>query len=134
MNLADVMDDVGAALSAIDGLRVFAYSADSVVAPAAIVGWPDPLEYDNAMARGADRQTVPLWVMVGRLDARTTRTRMAVYLDGSGPASVKAAIEAHVYTACDSVRVTTAEVDAYIVGAVEYLGAKFELDIIGKGA
>lgn len=133
MNIADVMDELGTALDAVDGLRVFPYSADRITPPAAIVGWPDPITYDTTMARGADTLAVPLFVLVGRLDARTSRDRLAVYLDGSGSSSIKATVEAGTYTAFDSVRVQEARVEAMTVAGVEYLGAIFQLDLIGTG-
>ena len=133
MNLGDVMDELGTALETIDGLRVFPYWADRVTPPAAIVAWPDPVTYDATMARGADQMTVPVIVLVGRFDARSTRDRLAIYLDGTGASSVKAVLEAAEYTACDSVRVASATVDSYSVAAVDYLGAEFSLDIFGTG-
>jgi hypothetical protein len=133
MNIADAMDEIGTALGAIDELRVFPYNADRVTPPAAIVGWPDPLVYDITYARGADKFTLPLYLVVARLDARNTRNRLAKYLDGSGDFSVKAAVEAGTYTVFDSVRVAEAALDSYMIGGTEYLGAEFSLDIVGPG-
>lgn len=134
MNVASLMDELGAALETVDGLRVFPYSADKVSPPAAIVGWPDPLTYDATMARGADQLTLPVYVMVGRLDARTSRDRLALYLDGAGESSIKAAIDGGTYTACDSARVASANVEALASGGVEYLGAVFDVEITGSGS
>lgn len=133
MNIADVMDELGTALGAVDGLRVFPYSADKVTPPAAIVEWPENVNYDTTMARGSDQLDFLVTVVVGRFDARTTRDRLAKYLDGAGDASVKAAIEGAIYTAFDTVRVTTATVDSYTIAGVVYLGAEFKLDITGQG-
>lgn len=134
MNLADVMDELGTALETIDGLRVFPYFADRIVPPAAVLAWPDPITYDETLGRGSDHITLPLFVMVGRFDARTTRDRLAQYLAGNGDASVKAAIESGTYTALDSVRVASVTVDSYTSAGVELLGAEFSLDIVGRGA
>jgi hypothetical protein len=134
MNIADVMDEIGTALETIDGLRVFPYYADKVNPPAAVLAWPDPLTYDSTMARGSDEITLALIVLVGRFDARTTRDRLALYLDGSGGSSVKEALETATYTAFDSVRVASATVDSYTSAGIELLGAEFSLDITGRGA
>jgi len=134
VNIADLMDELGEKLGDIEGLRVFPYSADSFTPPAACVGWPDPLTYDGAMARGMDSLTLPVWVVVGKFDARTARDALAAYLDGSGDRSVKAALESGPYLACDSVRVATATVDVVVSGAVEYLGAVLQVEITGQGA
>lgn len=133
MNIANVMDEIGAVLDTIDGLRVFPYSAASVRPPAAIVGWPDPITYDTTMARGSDQLTVPLYVVVGTADARSARDALAVYLDGSDTKSIKAAVEGGTYTAFDTVRVQEARVDSFSIAGTDYLGAVFQLDITGQG-
>jgi hypothetical protein len=134
MNIADVMDELGVALDTVAGLRVFPYSAAKVTPPAAMVVWPDPLDYDSTMARGMDRMTLPVVVLVGMLDARSSRDTLAQYLDGSGSHSIKAAVEAGAYAACDTVRVMSATVQAYTVAATTYLGVEFSVDVIGQGA
>lgn len=133
MNLGDVMDEIGAAVATIDGVRVFPYSADRIIPPAALVVWPDEITYDTAMRRGGDRHTVPLWLVVGKLDARTTRDALSQYIDGAGDASVKAAVDDGTYTACDSVRVMSATVQSVSIAGVDYLAAHFLLDVIGSG-
>lgn len=133
MNIANVMDEMGAALDTIAGLNIFPYSANRITPPAAIVGWPDPLQYDIAMRRGGDRLTMPVWVVVGKVEARSARNRLAVYLDGANAGSVKAALDGATYTACDSVRVTEATVDGVTIAGVEYLGAIFQTDVLGPG-
>lgn len=135
LKLNDVMDDLGSALGSIPGLRVFPYWADKVVPPAAVVGWPDPLTYDQTMRRGSDRVTdLPVFVMVGKVDARTSRDQLAVYADGAGARSVKTVIEAHPATAWDVATVTRAEFGTVTVGGVEYLSATFYIDISGSGS
>lgn len=133
MNVATLMDELGAALETIPGLRVFPYSVDRVTPPAAIVGWPEPLTYDGTYGRGMDSLTLPIYVLVGRVDARSARDVLAAYLDGSGSGSVKAAIDGGTYTACDSARVATANVEALTSGGVEYIGAVFDVEITGSG-
>jgi hypothetical protein len=133
MNLANVMDELGVALENVAGLRVLPYSADRITPPAAIVGWPDPIAYDTTMVRGGDTVTMPLFVVVGKIDARSARDRLAIYLDGAGAASIKAVVESGTYTAFDSVRVQEARVDGISVAGTEYLGAIFQLHIIGPG-
>jgi len=136
MNLADVMDDLGAACATIEGLRVFPYWADRISPPAAIVGWPDPLTYDVAMRRGGDQAEMQLWVVAGRVDARSARDTLARYCDGSGPHSIKQAIDGYnaTATAYDSARVMRVEFSNIIVAAIEYISALFYIDVIGKGA
>jgi hypothetical protein len=86
------------------------------------------------MARGPDQVELPVMVMVGKVDARSSRDAVAAYANGSGSGSVKAAIESHTPTAYDSARVTRCEFGVISVAGTEYLAATFYLDIIGSGA
>lgn len=134
MDLAAVMDEVAAHLKPIDGLRVYAYPPDDVTPPAAVVAYPDTLTYDATYGRGTDRMSVPVVVLVGKVSDRASRDRLAVYADGSGERSFKAALEVEDYTTCDFVRVESAEFDVMRMAGVDYLAATFTLDIAGEGA
>lgn len=134
MLLSDVMDDLGQALETISGLRVFPYWARSVHPPAAIVAWPDPLNYDATMGRGSDRCEMLVMLVVGNVDSRSSRNELAAFLDGSGDRSVKRVIESHIPFAYDSARVQRANVAVMTIAAVEFLSATFHVDVIGKGA
>lgn len=133
MNLADVMEELAAKLSVIDGLNVFAYPPDAVPEPAAIVGYPETIDFDQTYVRGADRMTLPVLVVVGKYTDVGTRDLLAKYCNGSGPASVKVAIESAEYSSCDSVVVTTADFDVLRIGGTDYMAALFTLDITGSG-
>jgi hypothetical protein len=133
VNVAAVMDALGVRLEEIGGLRVYPYSADRVTPPAAIVGWPEPITYDGTLARGLDSMTFPVWIVVGRVDARSARDTLAAYLDGSGTSSVKAALDGGTYTACDSVRVSTAHVESVSIAGTDYLAAILDVEVIGQG-
>jgi hypothetical protein len=139
VNIGSVMDEIGTALRAIAGLRVFPYNTNSIngSVPAAIVALPDEIEYDATMARGSDSTNLDVYVMVAAVDKRTGRDLLAAYLDGSGARSVKAKVDSSatvVYTTCDVVRVAKASVEMITSGGVDYLGAVFTLEITGKGA
>jgi len=133
VDLAAVMDEMGTALETIDGLRVFPYSADRITPPAAIVAWPDEIDYDQTMSRGSDSLVLPVWVVVGKVDARSARDALAAYLAGSGASSVKAALDGGTYTACDSVRVAKAHVEMVTIAAVDYLAGIFDVEVTGRG-
>lgn len=138
MNLADVMDQVGAQLDTIDGLRVSPFPPDQVNPPFAIVTYPEDINFDATYERGADTMTLPVIVGVGKVSDRASRDKLAAYCQGTGATSVKAVLEAGVeagaYTAFDSLRVQMAEFDLIKIAAVEYVAATFTLDIIGTGA
>lgn len=134
MNIATVMDELGAAIDLIPGLRVFPYWADKVTPPAAVVSWPSPLTFDATYSRGGDQCSFPLTVLVGKVNARTARDDLAKYLSGSGPDSIKQAVETFATSAWDSARVTQAEVAVITLSGAEYLGAEFTIDVIGSGS
>jgi hypothetical protein len=133
VDLAAVMDELGAALEP-TGLRIAPYWADRINPPAALVELPETLTFDAAMRRGGDRIELLVTVAVSKADARTARDHLAPYCDGSGARSVKAAIESHTPTSYDSARVMSAEFGVVVFNAVDYLAARFSVDIIGRGA
>lgn len=128
-----VMDGLGVRLATISGLRVFDFAPDSISPPAAIVSLPDNVEYDVAMFRGADRLTIPVHVLVGKVSDRNARDRLGDYLAGTGATSVKTAIEADktLGGAADSVRVESATVSVITIAGMEFLSATFIVDVVG---
>lgn len=135
MNLDDVAAELGAALGTIAGLNVPEWGVQRVTPPFALIPLPEQVTYDATYGRGSDRiEDWPVLVLVAHPTKPEARRAVAEYADGSGPKSVKAAIEAHEYTACDSVTVQTAEFDVVTYAGTDYLAAMFHLDITGKGA
>lgn len=129
-----MMTEVASRLDTIDGLRVFAYPQGQVRPPAAIVSYPEDVEFDVTYVRGLDRIILPVVVLLGRPNDRGTRDRMSAYAAGSGPASIKAVLESGTYTAFDLIVVTGAQFDPYTDGGVQYLGGVFMCEISGSGA
>jgi hypothetical protein len=131
MLVSSVMDGLGARLSGITGLRVHDYPADAVAVPAAIVLYPT-LTYDFTAGRGTDRASFQALVLVGKVSDRSARDALAAYMDGAGARSIKAAVEADktLGGAAHTTRVTEATVETFTVGAVEYLGARFTIDVV----
>jgi hypothetical protein len=70
---------------------------------------------------------------VGKAWDRTARDDLGAYCDGSGVKSIKQVLEAGVYTAMSSVRVSSATFEVVSVAAVEYLAAVFSVDVYGTG-
>lgn len=133
MNLATVMDELAAALDTLDDLRVYPYWVRRVNPPVAVVGWPDPLDYDATYGGGRDRTTMPVTVLVGRVDARSARDRLARYVDRDDPYSVKTAVDGHVTAVWDSARVQSVRFTVVTVADVDYLAGEFAVDVIGPG-
>lgn len=129
LDLNAVMDAIGARLVGVTGLRVYDYAADAANPPAAIVSLPELVEYDIVAARGADRVVIPVTVLVGRVSERAARDQLARYVSGEGAESIKTAIEGAGGVG-QTVRVATARVDIVTIGAVDYLGASFDVEVI----
>lgn len=134
MNLADVMQQIADRLDSIPSLNAHGFPSYRVSPPSAVVSFPVSYTYDNTYGRGSDRMTLPVVVLVGSVDDRTTRDRIGRYVDGSGSESVKEVVESGTYTAFDSVRVVDVEFDRVNVAGDDYLSATFNLDIVGRGS
>lgn len=137
MNVQAVMEEIGSKLDTIVGLRVFPYNVGKLPPPGAIVGLPDDIEFDKTYGRGVDAMTFPLWVMVAQASDRAANHQLTAYLSGSGPQSVKLAVNSsrtNTYTSCHTVIATRAETGTYRSGGVDLLGAEFQLDVTGSGA
>lgn len=132
-DVVGAMSGLADAVDTIAGLRVFDYVPDSISPPAAVVAWPEAVEYDYTAARGCDRLVIPVQVMVGRMSDRTSSAAICGYLAGSGAGSVKSAIEADATLggAVESVRVQEAEVVVMSVAGTDYLAAIFTVEVIG---
>ncbi|NUO56027.1 MAG: hypothetical protein HOV78_05150 [Hamadaea sp.] len=138
MNLDAVMDEVAGKLEPVPGLRVTANPADKVYPPHAVVSLPE-ITFDEMYGRGGDRFTLPVVLAVGKVIDRAARKKLAPYVAGTGPKSLKQALEGtdaapQEYESCDSLRVQSISFDTYAWGAIEYLVAIFTLDIAGDGA
>lgn len=131
--MSEVQDALIGALSAVEGLRVLPYWADSVAPPVAVLDWPVSGSYDSTMARGMDELTLPISVFVGRADARASLANLSAYLDGSGERSIKEALESYQSPAWDVIHVSAWEVKAVEVAGTNLLAAVFTVSIHGKG-
>jgi len=132
LDLNTVMDAIGARLVGVTGLRVYDYAADGASPPAAIVSLPRTVEYDAVAGRGADRIVIPVTVLVGKVSDRAARDALSAYITGTGPSSIKTAIEGsdgNLGGACQTVRVTEATADVVTIQAVDYLGASFDVEV-----
>jgi hypothetical protein len=103
----------------------------------------EPFKFDLAFHRGADELNLSLMLLVSRTDDRSAQELLDAYISGSGPASVKAAVEAEREItgrvtfggSCHDAQVTGVEAyQWYDVGdGTKFLGAKFAVRCIGSG-
>jgi hypothetical protein len=135
MNLNDVMDEMATVLDTITGLRCFGYPPPTVTAPAAIVSYPDKIEFDQTYGRGMDKISgIPMILVVGKATDRAARDKVAGYAAGSGASSVKAVFGAHAWTSCHDLVVTACSFDVVTIASVDYIAATFEADAVGSGS
>lgn len=136
MNLGDVMDEVATAIKQIAGLREsFGYPPDALpVDRCGYVSYPQSVDFDETYQRGGDQFTdLPIVLVAGRVVDRETRNQLAAWASGSGPQSVKAALEAWQWTTCDDVHVGSCEFVGEEIGGVPYLAAMFKATVVGPG-
>ena len=131
MDVATIMDELATVLASITGLRVFGYPAPNVVPPAGFIGWPDEIDYDVTMARGAWSAKFPVLIAVGKGDVRSARDAISAYVSSTGASSVRAALGSGRGAAFDSARVTSARVEPISIAGIEYLAALLDVEIMG---
>ena len=132
MNPATVRDALKTNLATITGLRTYDIMPDAVNVPAAVVGQLS-LFFDTADGRGLDRATVEIYAITSRMVERSGQDKLDGLLTGSGSGSIKAAIESDktLGGACNTLRVTSATPGQITVGAIEYLGYNYSVEIYG---
>lgn len=131
MDLIAVMAGLATRLETIDGVRVYPYPPDKVAVPAALISWPDGIDYDQTFAGGADMTTIPVFVLIEPGQARIRVGELTPYTARTGAQSVKAAIQADptLGGAAKTVRVTRAEFTTTEVAALRYPSARFDVEV-----
>lgn len=140
MDLMAVMTEVGLALAELDDVRVFVVGASAEVSvpgtgASALVAYPRRVAFDEAAyGRGMDTIEQEFMIVVPEPRKRTTAERVTAYAAGSGPKSVKAALDGYAWTACHGCRVEGVEFDTVEIKGVEYMSAVFTASLWGSGA
>lgn len=121
-------------LDTIAALRtIYDYIPDTAPpVPSAIVGNAS-LEWDDSMQRGLDRATFSCYVVVSRMSERSGQDTLDAFLAGSGPGSVKTALEAGgtLNGSCSTMRVTRATPISITMGGVEFFAYDYEVEAYG---
>lgn len=136
MDITAVFEGLAAAAGAIDGLRSFGYLPDAIAPPTFYVVEAE-IQFDQAFARGMDDiNPVTCRLLASRATDRGGQRQLQAYMAGSGPRSVKAALEADrtLGGVCEAVHVTGVRgMGQYEHGGVAYVGADFMVRVIGRG-
>ena len=133
-NVGTIRTAIAANLSTISGLRTSSYVPDVVNPPIAIVR-PDNIAFDTAFARGLDALEFVVMTIVGRVDERTSQSRLDAYCDTTGTSSIKRAIESDrtLGGAVSDLRVTEMRNYTSIsIGDVTYLAAEFVVQVYAQ--
>jgi len=131
VNPNSVIDGIGTTLTVgFPTTRVYTYATDRIEPPSFVV-LVETIVYDATDRRNSDIWDFIVWAIVGRVSDRTARPALGGYLHPS--TGVKGILEANktLSGACDSLRVTEAEVSTLTIAGTEYLGAMFTVNVIG---
>lgn len=119
LNLALTMDELAEALLSENVPNVYAWPAESVSVPCAVVGYPTSLNFDGVMGRGADTVEFPVYILVGKANSKAARDRLSGLIDAA-----KVALDSN-----PNWRATRADLQTVTVGSVEYLGAVLTVEV-----
>lgn len=113
-------------------LRVYDTIPDVIVPPCAIVGQLD-FTFDIDNARGLDQANVDIYVIVQRFSERAGQDKLDTLLAGTGPKSIKTALESDrtLGGLVNTLRVTSADSGTYTSGDQTYLSYRYNLIIWG---
>lgn len=131
MDPSEVMQELARAVRG-TGLTSFFYPSDNVLSPSVVVGFPVEIEYDVTMARGCDRYKIPLYLIMDRNDLRASVNKVSPYIIGTGESSIKQSVESLATEEWHWARVVDASLDDVSVAGKDYIGVKFNVEVVGK--
>jgi hypothetical protein len=121
--------------STIPELRCYEYVPDSI-APPCFFPVEVEIDFDKAYGRGMDEFTVRCHVLVAHGSDRSGQRLLKGYLAGSGPLSLKTALQTDrtLNGACDDLRLRRiAGYRLYEHNGKQFYGAELDIHIIGEG-
>lgn len=124
------MSGLEAALGGIVGLRFYGYPVERIEPPAAVTSPPKPKAI--TAGDGAFAYEFPLWVMVGKADAKAATDEIMAYVDPDGARSIRAALYADISLGgiVDSVAILDVEPQVVSFAGTEFFAAEFTLEVI----
>jgi hypothetical protein len=132
--LAEIMQEVADRLDTLSGVRVHAHPPKTIVPPAAIVSYPEGVEFDQTYGRGMTSvDTLKVWVVVGNVTDRAARDKLSEYVSDQGPNSVKLCLEDYDATQWDDLTVASVEFDVVTIAGVDYMAAGFTINLACQG-
>lgn len=107
--------------------RAYAWPSGQIQPPCAIVGYPEQIDFDATFGRGSDRAVFPVWMVCGNVSDRTARDVLSGYITGA--TGIKDALDGNLGGAVQTARVTDCQVEKTTIGAVEYISARFDIEV-----
>lgn len=133
MNVVTVARELAAHLAVVVP-RTSIGQPDSVTDPCAVVPLPTEITFDEVYSRGQDMIEWDILVITSKTDDRGALARIGEYCAGSGPRSIKQALEGGApYTACGDVHVSSVELNGVTWQGTDFQGAFFTVEIHGNG-
>jgi hypothetical protein len=132
LNIGPIREALGTNLQTITGLRIYDQLPDVIVPPCAVVGQLD-FTFDIDNARGLDQASTDIFVIVQRFSERTGQAKLDALLAGTGPGSIKTALESDrsLGGLVDTLRVISADSGTYQSGEQTFLSYRYNLTIWG---
>lgn len=127
--------ELAARLKNVEGLRGVAEVPSELMPPMGFIK-PASIGFDATMGRGSDAVEFKLYILVSKTWSRATQKQLDGFLAGSGPTSVKAAIEEGntLDGVVDWVRVVSLDDYGPIdFGDLSYLGAELTVEVMAHG-
>jgi len=106
--------------------NVYAWPAESVTPPCAVVGYPSDITFDLTFNRGGDQWVFPLWFVVGKSSSPDSRDALSDVL--SDAVSIKSTLDG--LQTFGDVRVTDAKIAEITIAAVTYIAAQFDCEVL----
>lgn len=121
------MDELAAACKTVDGInRTYAWPANKVEPPCAVIGWPTEIDYDETYGGTQHDYVVPVFLFTSMGNTpRVSRDRLANWISRD----IKVAIDDFEYTDSPIAVVTTAESDVVELAGTQYMTFIFSVDV-----
>jgi len=134
MNLASLMQEIATRLGTVPGLRIHAQPPKTITPPAAIVSYPESVQYDQTYGRGMTRvEALKVWLVVGIVTDRAGRDSLSEYVSDEGEKSIKLCLEDYEGETWDDLTVASVEFDVVTIAGVDYMAAGLTINLACQG-
>lgn len=136
-SLAQIRTALKATISAaVSGIQGYDRVPPAVNVPAFIVK-PSATDFQVAMGRGVDKQSLDVIVLVGRADDELAQDKLDPFVNGSGASSIRQAVfntRSLGLTDTDAQVTGMADYGAeYTIDGIDYVGARLTVEVLTSG-